>query len=99
VIRLSVRRPGALVLMAALALATRGAVASAQDSSLTVRIGLTFTPGTRPGVLILPVAGSEGDSIRAILQRDLDFSDRLKVIARNTTIPCTPVWAPPRWCT
>jgi TolB protein len=76
--------------MAALALATRAVVAGAQDSSLTVRIGLVYTPGTKPGVLVLPVNGESGDSVRAILQRDLDYSDRVtvipgEVIATDTT--------------
>ncbi|HEX9562428.1 MAG TPA: hypothetical protein VF981_00585, partial [Gemmatimonadaceae bacterium] len=79
--RLSVRRPGALVLMAALALATRGGVSFAQDSSLTVRIGIRTTPGVKPGVLVVPVNGEHGDSVRAILQRDLDFGDRVNVIS------------------
>ncbi|HEX6314323.1 MAG TPA: hypothetical protein VFZ73_05665 [Gemmatimonadaceae bacterium] len=79
--RLSVQRSGALALIAALALFLRGGVASAQDSSLTVRIGLTYAPGTKPGVLVLPVNGPEGDSVRAILQRDLDYGDRANVIA------------------
>lgn len=84
--RLSVRRPGALALMAALAFVLRGSDASAQDSSLTVRIGLTYAPGTKPGVLVLPVNGPEGDSVRAILQRDLDFSDRANVIAGDAVV-------------
>ena len=45
-----------------------------------MRIGLVITPGTTPGVLVLPVNGERGDSVRAILQRDLDFSDRVNVI-------------------
>jgi hypothetical protein len=71
--RLSVRRPGATVLMAALALVLRGEFLSAQDSSTTVRIGLTYAAGTKPGVLVLPVSGENGDSVRAIIQRDLDY--------------------------
>jgi TolB protein len=51
--------------------------AGAQD---TVRIGLQYRPGTKPGVLILPIAGVGGDSAHAILQRDLDYSDQLTVI-------------------
>ena len=86
--RLSVRRTGrgALALMAALALVLRGSEASAQDSSLTVRIGLTYAAGTKPGVLVLPVNGTSGDSVRAILQRDLDFSDRVNVIATESLV-------------
>jgi TolB protein len=84
--RLSVRRPGALALMAALALVLRGSDAFAQDSSTTVRIGLTYAPGTKPGVLVLPVNGASGDSVRAILQRDLDHGDRTNVIAGEAIV-------------
>jgi TolB protein len=84
--RLSVRRPGALALMAALAFFLRGSLASAQDSSLTVRIGLTYAPGTKPGVLVLPVNGASGDSVRAIIQRDLEYGDRANVIAGESIV-------------
>jgi TolB protein len=84
--RLSVRRTCALALVAALALLLRGTSASAQDSSLTVRIGLTYAPGTKPGVLVLPVNGANGDSIRAILQRDLEYGDRVNVIAGEALV-------------
>ena len=43
-----------------------------------VRVGITYTAGTRPRLVILPGAGL--DSVRAILQRDLDFSDRFEVL-------------------
>ena len=72
--------------MAALAFLLRGGVVSAQDSSLTVRIGLTYSPGTKPGVLVLPVNATNGDSIRAILQRDLDYGDRANVIAGESIV-------------
>ena len=84
--RLSVGRNAALALMAALALVLRGSEASAQDSSLTVRIGLTYAAGTKPGVLVLPVNGANGDSVRAMLQRDVDFSDRVNVIATESLV-------------
>lgn len=56
---------------------------SAQDTTRTqgVRIGLTYTPGTRPGVLIAPVAGPAADSVREIIRRDLDNGDRVNPIA------------------
>lgn len=58
-------------------------VARAQDPPQPegVRLALTYTPGTRPAVLVLPVEGAEGDSVRAILQRDLDFDDRVTLIS------------------
>ena len=47
-----------------------------------VRIGITYTPGTRAGMLVL--GGTETvrlDSVRAILRRDLDYSDRFELIS------------------
>ena len=62
------------------------ATVHAQDTARVegVRIGLTYTAGTKPGVLILPVSGSNADSVRTILARDLDFSDRVTVIAMDS---------------
>ncbi len=55
--------------------------AGAQDTTARgVRIGLRYDPGTKPGILVMPIAGVTGDSIRAILERDFDYSDRLAVI-------------------
>lgn len=50
-----------------------------------VRLALTYTARTRPAVLVLPVEGAEGDSVRAILQRDLDFDDRVTLISLDGT--------------
>lgn len=53
----------------------------AQDTTTKgVRIGLRYDPATKPGVVVLPITGTYGDSIRAILERDFDYSDRLAVI-------------------
>ncbi|HUQ82542.1 MAG TPA: hypothetical protein VM076_15440 [Gemmatimonadaceae bacterium] len=55
---------------------------AAQDTlQQAVRIGLRYDPGTKPGVLVLRVPGTGGDSIRAILQRDFDNGDRINIIA------------------
>src|SRR5690242_12964068 len=55
---------------------------AAQDTlQQAVRIGLRYDPGTKPGVLVLRVPGTSGDSIRAILQRDFDYGDRINAIA------------------
>ncbi len=51
----------------------------AQDTTRGVRIGLTYAPGTRPGVFITPVAGLNADSVGVILARDLDYGDRVTV--------------------
>lgn len=57
---------------------------SAQD---TVRVGITYQPGVRPGLVVLPAPGL--DSIQAIVARDLDFSDRFEVIALTQPPPGT----------
>jgi TolB protein len=60
-------------------------VAQAQDTippiEQGVRLGITYTPGMRPGMLVLggpPIAMF--DSVRTIIQRDLEFSDRFELI-------------------
>ena len=53
---------------------------AAQDTTKGVRIGLAYDPGSRPGVVVLPGKGMGADSARAIVQRDLDFGDRVNVI-------------------
>jgi TolB protein len=56
-----------------------------------VSVRLTYDPRTRPGVAVLPVKGADGDSIRAILQRDLDFGDRVTVLTgRAADAPALP---------
>ncbi|MHB0947704.1 MAG: hypothetical protein ACYC3Q_05490 [Gemmatimonadaceae bacterium] len=61
-------------------LALLPAVAVAQDTTRGVRIGLEYQGSGQPGVIVLPVAGPQGDSIRTILQRDLDYGDRVALI-------------------
>jgi TolB protein len=79
-------RSGRTVVLAVLAALTVAApMLEAQDSTRGVRIGLRYDPGTKPGVLVLPVGGLSGDSIRAIIERDFDFSDRLSVITLSAT--------------
>ena len=58
--------------------------ATAQDTlQQAIRIGLRYDPNTKPGVLVLRVPGVNGDSLRAILQRDFDNGDRINVIAAD----------------
>ena len=78
------RAAAALLLIAPLTLA-------AQDTtSRGVRIGLTYDRGTKPGVIVLPVARPGADSAAAIVSRDLDFGDRINVIAPGD--PTTTRW-------
>ncbi|HEY5218519.1 MAG TPA: hypothetical protein VIJ16_01860, partial [Gemmatimonadaceae bacterium] len=51
-----------------------------QDTTKGVHITLRYDPGIRPAVVVLPVPGANGDSIRAILQRDLDYGDRMNIV-------------------
>lgn len=52
-----------------------------------VRVGLLYGErGARPGILVLPVEGTGGDSVRAILARDLDFGDRVTVLPPSATL-------------
>lgn len=69
--------------VAALALLALGPrILSAQD---TVRVGITYRPGVRPGLVVLPAPGL--DSVRAIVARDLDYSDRFELIELTQTAP------------
>ena len=58
---------------------------TAQDSTPPVpsgvRVGITYTPGTRPSIAVLVSGGAGVDSVRTILGRDLDYSDRFEVVA------------------
>ena len=58
-------------------------IAGAQDTTTVpgVRLGLNYAAGTKPGVIVLPVRDDDDDSLRVIVQRDLDYSDRMNVIA------------------
>ena len=70
-----------VVLAVAVGVAALGVVRlHAQD---TVRVGITYQPGIRPGIVVLPAPGL--DSVRAIVARDLDYSDRFEVIALTQT--------------
>lgn len=62
----------------------------AQDTTHRgVTIGLTYDPASRPGIAVLPVTGSAGDSIRAIIQRDFDYSDRFTIVPLDASDPAT----------
>jgi TolB protein len=70
-------RPLALCLAAIGTLASRPL--AAQDSiPESVRVGITYTPGVRAGLVLLP--GNGLDSVRAIVARDLDYSDRYEIV-------------------
>ena len=43
-----------------------------------VRLGISYPSGTTPKVIVMPVDSTPGDSVRVIIQRDLDYSDRIR---------------------
>src|SRR4029077_20326338 len=56
---------------------------TAQDTSAIdrgVRIGIIYRPGVRPGLVMLPRTGQGLDSVRVMVARDRDYSDRFEVI-------------------
>jgi TolB protein len=58
-----------------------GGTLAAQDTTRVdegVRVGVDYRPGVRPGLVVLPGAGL--DSVRAIVRRDLDYTDRFEMI-------------------
>ena len=72
-------------LAACLAVSAR-ATAQQQDTTRGVRIGLTYQPGTKPGVVVFPVSGPGGDSLQVIVARDLDYGDRIDVIGGDAVM-------------
>jgi TolB protein len=69
-----------------LAVALLVAAVRAEAQPGGVRIGLTYAPGVKPGVVVALAAGPLGDSVSAIIARDLDFGDRVTVIAAGATL-------------
>lgn len=69
---------------AALLLALLAAAAGRAQDTIPpggVRVGITYTPGTRPALAVARVAGPPFDSVRTILERDLDLSDQFEILA------------------
>lgn len=61
---------------------------SAQDTiPAGVRIGISYDPVSRIGVFVTAVAGPAGDSVRAMISRDLDFGDRVAVVSAEAGPP------------
>jgi len=77
--------------MAALVLSvTIVAPAAAQDTTRRgVTVGITYDPSSKPGIVVLPAQGPMADSVRAIVQRDLDNSDRFTVVTLDAADPAT----------
>ena len=57
-----------------------------------VRVGIVYQPSFRPGIVVphmtaAPELEELADSVRTILRRDLDYSDRLEVLAAGEDVP------------
>jgi TolB protein len=50
----------------------------AQERPSGVSVSLVYSAGQRVAIMVLPVAGRAGDSIKTIIERDLDYSDRFQ---------------------
>src|SRR3989449_6163382 len=80
----AVWRSGGLAVGVSAALLTAGPPdrLTAQDTSAIhrgVRIGIVYRPGGPPGMVVLPVHAPALDSVRAIMTRELDYSDRFEL--------------------
>jgi TolB protein len=74
-------------LAAALLTLAASSALRAQDTTPPrgVRIGLTYDAGAKPAVAVGTVRGPWGDTVRAILMRDLDNGDRVEVVGAPGT--------------
>ncbi len=95
----AVGRSGRLAVGLAMLLTARPADRlTAQDTSAIdrgVRIGITYRPGVRPGVVLVPDRETGFDSVRAIVLRDLDYSDRFEMITLPGADSMPAATAPP----
>lgn len=69
-----------------------GSVTSVAAQDTTYRPGVFISGNYDPlrdkiGIALLPVGGAYGDSIRAIVSRDMDYSDRFLVISVDSAEP------------
>ncbi len=77
-------------LLALLATVSVAVPLAAQDTSQVqegVRVGVDYRPGTRPSLIVIPGPGL--DTLRAVVRRDLDFSDRFEMLAVGDSAPAS----------
>jgi TolB protein len=75
------RAPLALV---PLALVLAVSDAGAQERPSGVSLTLEYQPGSRIALMVLPVRGAGGDSVKVMLERDFDFSNRFQHVPAIT---------------
>ncbi|MGK2960593.1 MAG: hypothetical protein ACSLFK_00455 [Gemmatimonadaceae bacterium] len=77
----------------AFAAAGSATVVRAQDpANPGVRLILNYPRGTTPKIVVMPIDSTPGDSVRTIIQRDLDYSNRVTplVLDEMTLMGLTP---------
>ncbi|UCF21372.1 MAG: PD40 domain-containing protein [Gemmatimonadota bacterium] len=94
--KITVRRGRGLWIACLLSLAlssAAGAQEPQRDSIPTdVRVGILYQPAFRPGIVMPAIAASQelrelADSVRSIVLRDLDYSDRFEVMPVGEAVP------------
>jgi TolB protein len=73
------RFPTSWFSLIAFAAALVGAAPSAAQDSVVVQLRTTYETQAAPGFVVLPFGGAGGEAVRAIVQRDLQFSNRFQV--------------------
>jgi hypothetical protein len=78
------RKQAAFALLTAVCLVLSAGAALAQDPG-DVRVGITYTPGYLPGLVMTPVEadaslGAVAAQADSILRRDLDYADRFQIV-------------------
>jgi TolB protein len=78
-----------LLLAAVLVTAAVTTPSRAQDTTFRgITLVGTYDPlRDKVGIVVLPISGAFGDSVRTIIQRDFDFSDRFSVIPIDSADP------------
>lgn len=83
---LRISRAATFALLVAAASSIAATSLHAQDPTQGVSLKLTYRPGQKTSLLVLPVRGASGDSIATIISRDLDYSDRFSVAPTTSAI-------------
>lgn len=85
------RKQATFALALAACLVTLAGESRAQDPG-DVRVGITYTPGYLPGLVMTPVESQGGlgemaEQVDAILRQDLDYADRFQIIPVPDDLP------------
>jgi TolB protein len=68
----------------------RPLTAAAQDTTTAkdaIRLGIEYRPGVRPGLIVVPGPGL--DTLRSVVRRDLDYSDRFEMMGDPGSLTAT----------